>query len=85
MCVCGGILVVRTAIVTFLFSLKAMLAENDQQFDSSYDRGEPMKMVLGDRKRSIRGFDVGLQNACAGERRMITIPPAWGYGNKALG
>ena len=41
--------------------------------------------VLGDRKRSIRGFDVGLQGVCAGERRLVTIPPAWAYGAKGLG
>jgi hypothetical protein len=30
----------------------------------------------------IRGFDKGLEGICAGERRVVTIPPAWGYGAK---
>ena len=63
----------------------ATLAASEQKFDSSYDQGKPLKMVLGDRKRSIRGFDVGLQGVCAGERRLVTIPPAWAYGAKGLG
>ncbi len=33
----------------------------------------------------IRGFDVGLEGICAGERRLVTIPPAWGYGSKESG
>jgi len=33
----------------------------------------------------IRGFDVGLEGICAGERRLVTVPPAWAYGARQVG
>jgi len=60
----------------------ASIKETGVKFDSSYDHEKPIQVVLGDKKRPIRGFDKGLEGICAGERRVVTIPPAWGYGAK---
>ena len=32
----------------------------------------------------IRGFDKGVEGICKGERRLVTIPPAWAYGKKQI-
>eukprot|EP01108_Squamamoeba_japonica_P009088 TRINITY_DN8345_c0_g1_i1.p2 TRINITY_DN8345_c0_g1~~TRINITY_DN8345_c0_g1_i1.p2 ORF type:complete len:236 (-),score=95.37 TRINITY_DN8345_c0_g1_i1:34-741(-) len=59
--------------------------ETGTQFDSSYEHEKPLQLLLGEKKRTIRGLDVGLEGICPGERRLIRIPPAWGYGEETLG
>ena len=43
-------------------------------FDSSYERHEPFSFTLG-RGEVIRGWDEGLQDMCADDRRRLTVPP----------
>lgn len=54
------------------------------KFDSSRDRGEPFRFPL-DRARVIRGWDEGVQGMRVGGRRVLMIPPEYGYGSRGAG
>ncbi|MGH9042928.1 MAG: FKBP-type peptidyl-prolyl cis-trans isomerase [Acidimicrobiia bacterium] len=49
-----------------------------EQFDASWDRGDPYSFVLG-AGDVILGWDVGMKGMKVGGRRQLTIPPAMGY------
>lgn len=53
------------------------------QFDSSYDRHEPITFALGMGK-VIEGWDEGLLDMCVGEERKLTIPANKAYGNSGM-
>lgn len=36
-------------------------------------------------KEVIKGWDKGLQDMCAGEKRKLTVPPALAYGKEGKG
>jgi peptidylprolyl isomerase len=52
---------------------------NGEQFDASWDRGQPFSFELGT-GGVIPGWDKGLEGMKEGGRRKLTIPPELGYG-----
>lgn len=54
------------------------------QFDSSYERKQPLPVTLGN-GMLVAGFETGLKGLCVGEVRKLTIPPHLGYGDRGAG
>lgn len=57
---------------------------NGTKFDSSVDRGEPFRFVLG-RGQVIKGWDEGVAQMKVGDKIRLTIPPELGYGARGAG
>ena len=55
--------------------------EDGQKFDSSRDRGQPMGVVLG-QTSLIEGFTMALFGMKEGQRRVVTIPSQFAYGER---
>ena len=55
-----------------------------EKFDSSVDRGETFDFPLG-AGRVIKGWDEGVAGMLIGEKRVLTIPPDMGYGDRGAG
>ncbi|MET0558049.1 MAG: FKBP-type peptidyl-prolyl cis-trans isomerase [Solirubrobacterales bacterium] len=61
-----------------------VLYDNGEQFDASWDRGEPFSFTLGN-SEVIAGWDQGVEGMKVGGRRELTIPPQLGYGSEEVG
>jgi peptidylprolyl isomerase len=57
---------------------------NGEQFDASWDRGQPFPFQLG-AQMVIPGWDQGMVGMRAGGRRLLVIPPELGYGQQGSG
>jgi peptidylprolyl isomerase len=55
-----------------------------EQFDASYDRGDPLEFRLGV-GQVIAGWDTGVQGMKVGGRRKLVIPPHLAYGDRGAG
>ncbi len=60
------------------------MLEDGTKFDSSYDRGEPLRFQIGLRK-VIEGWEIGLMGMKVGGRRTLIIPPELAYGERGAG
>ena len=58
--------------------------QRGKKFDSSKDHGEPFAFRLGG-GQVIRGWDEGFAGMKVGGTRVLTIPPAMGYGARGAG
>ena len=55
--------------------------DDGTQFDSSYDRGEPLEFTCG-AGQMIKGFDAAVVDMQVGEKKTVHIPAADAYGER---
>ena len=58
--------------------------ENGEVFDSSLQRGEPLRFTLG-AGQVIPGWEMGIQGMKTGGKRVLSIPPELAYGQRGAG
>jgi peptidylprolyl isomerase len=70
----------RTAVVHYV----GVAHSTGEEFDASYNRGEPFSFRLG-AGNVIAGWDQGVVGMRVGGRRQLVIPPHLGYGDRGAG
>jgi peptidylprolyl isomerase len=77
----GAEAVAGTTVVTHYVGVAHSTGE---EFDASWNRGEPLAFRVGV-GQVIKGWDDGLLGMKVGGRRKLTIPPHLGYGERGAG
>jgi FKBP-type peptidyl-prolyl cis-trans isomerase FkpA len=75
--------VVRVHYTGWLYDA-AKADKRGEKFDSSKDRNDPFEFPLGG-GQVIPGWDQGFAGMKVGGKRVLTIPPAMGYGARGAG
>jgi FKBP-type peptidyl-prolyl cis-trans isomerase len=75
--------IIRVHYTGWLYE-KGAADHKGQKFDSSRDSGVPFEFRLG-AGEVIKGWDEGVAGMKVGGTRMLTVPPALGYGPQAVG
>ncbi len=70
----------RTAVVHYV----GVAFSTGEEFDASWDRGEPFAFPLG-AGNVIAGWDRGVVGMKVGGRRRLVVPPDLGYGDRGAG
>ncbi len=73
-----GIAADKGALITYNYT---GTLEDGSKFDSSYDHGRPLEIVLSS-KKLIQGFYLGMMGMKVGGRRRLFVPAALGYGDQ---
>jgi peptidylprolyl isomerase len=73
-----------TTGVTVLAHYVGVAHSSGEEFDASYNRGEPLAFRLGV-GQVIAGWDQGIAGMKVGGRRRLTIPPHLAYGDRGAG
>merc|ERR1712194_252846 len=60
------------------------LSDSGKKFDSSYDRNQPFHFTIGV-GQVILGWDQGIVKMSLGEKAVLRIPSAMGYGSSGAG
>ena len=77
----GAEAVAGTTVVTHYVGVAHSSGE---EFDASWNRGEPLAFRVGV-GQVIKGWDDGLLGMKVGGRRKLVIPPHLGYGDRGAG
>jgi peptidylprolyl isomerase len=75
---------VATAGKTVLVHYVGVTHSTGEEFDASYNRGDPLTFRLGV-GQVIAGWDQGVQGMKVGGRRQLVIPAHLGYGDRGAG
>ena len=73
-----------TAGSTVIVHYVGVAHSSGEEFDASYDRGEPLRFKVGV-GQVISGWDKGIVGMKVGGRRQLVIPPHLGYGDRGAG
>ncbi|HEY9472982.1 MAG TPA: FKBP-type peptidyl-prolyl cis-trans isomerase [Mycobacteriales bacterium] len=71
----------QTAVVQYV----GISLSNQQEFDASWDRGQPFPVEDVGHAGVIDGWNQGLPGMHQGGRRLLVIPPELGYGSSGTG
>lgn len=63
---------------------RGTLLSDGSEFDASYNRNEPLEFTVG-KGQVIKGWDEGLLDMCPGDKRKLTIPHEFAYGERGMG
>lgn len=68
---------------TIIAHYTGRLLETNRQFDSSHDRGEPIRFRVGT-GQVIPGWDEAMLTMKKGEKRILILPPELAYGSRGV-